>query len=140
MRSFRDRHSARKKVFLSLSGSIGSQLRDEFAKKNEKGLITQTSIAEKLGVNKSVVNRRLTGQVNMTEETLADMVWALGCCIKVEIFDPVDRPGLNHPLAPEIEIYSSTTPDNNIENTSIRNTITASRTAQIRMSKLQMAQ
>jgi hypothetical protein len=28
----------------------------------------------------------------MTTETIADMVWALGQCIEVDIFDPFDRP------------------------------------------------
>src|SRR5215831_14419973 len=84
--------SNRRQVYLSLAGSIEGQLRDAYAKRHAAKLDTQTSIAEKLGVDRSAVNRRLTGKTNMTVETLADMVWALGYCIDVNIFDPYEYP------------------------------------------------
>ncbi len=73
-------------------GSIESQLRDSYADLYESGAETQSSIAKRLGVGRSVINRRLTGQNNMTIETLADMVWALKRAIRVIVFDPlIDR-------------------------------------------------
>ncbi|MEM7006046.1 MAG: hypothetical protein AAF498_09200 [Pseudomonadota bacterium] len=88
MRSFDRKASNRRQVFLALVGSIESQLREAYARKHELEGETQSSLAEKLGVNRSVVNRRLRGHANMTIESVADMVWALGHCIDVDIVDP----------------------------------------------------
>lgn len=92
MRSFKRNPDNRRQVYLALVGQVEGQLRDVYAKRHEAGLETQSSVAEKLGVHRSVVHHRLTGRQNMTLETLADMAWALGCCIAVDIYDPADRP------------------------------------------------
>lgn len=88
MRSFRHKSDDKRSTYLGLAGSIESQLRQAYAKRHEQGRETQASLAEKLGVNRSAVNRRLLGHTNMTIETLANMVWALGYGVKIEIFDP----------------------------------------------------
>jgi hypothetical protein len=75
-------------MFLKLSHQIEGQLRDAYAEKNEAGVLNQSILAERLGVDRSVIHRRLTGKVNMTEETIADMVWGLEHDIEVRIFDP----------------------------------------------------
>jgi hypothetical protein len=67
-------------------------LREAYARRYEAGEANQVTLAEKLGIDKSAVHRRLTGRTNMTLETLADMAWALGHKVNVDIFDPVDRP------------------------------------------------
>lgn len=90
--SSRTKASNRRMFFLKLSGLIESQLRDAYAKKSELGLETQTSLAEKLGVHRSTVNKRLSGARNLTLETVADLIWALGQDVKVEIFDPNEQP------------------------------------------------
>lgn len=92
VRSFRiNKVDPRRATFLNLASQIGSQLREAYARRHEASQETQSGIARKLGIGRSAVNRRLTGQVNMTIETLADMVWALGYAIKVTIFDPVQN-------------------------------------------------
>jgi len=63
-------------------------LREAYDRLFQAGLVTQSSIAKKLGVDRSAVHHRLMGHTNMTIETIADMVWALNHAIKVEIFDP----------------------------------------------------
>lgn len=88
MSFFRTRIDSRRKVYLSLTGQVESQLRDAYAKKHETDGVTQTGLAQKLGVNRSAINHRLRGRVNMTLETLADMVWALGLAIQIVIYDP----------------------------------------------------
>jgi hypothetical protein len=75
-------------MFLKLSGMIEGQLRDAYAKKYEAGTLNQSSLAQKLGVNRSAVHHRLTGRTNMTIETIADMVWGLDHDIDLKIFDP----------------------------------------------------
>lgn len=85
---FQKRPSARRRVFLNLIAEIEGGLRAAFmrwsAEKNEN----QSGLAKILGINRSVVNRRLTGRANLTIATIADMVWALGYCIRVEIYHP----------------------------------------------------
>jgi transcriptional regulator with XRE-family HTH domain len=92
--SFRTKFSGRRATFLALSNDVERQLRDAYARKFEEG-VTQSALAEKLDVNRSAIHRRLTGRTNMTLETVADMVWALGQCVKVIIYDPATA-GQNH--------------------------------------------
>ena len=40
--------------------------------------ISQQSIADKIGVNRSVINRLLKGTANLTIRTVAEIAWALG--------------------------------------------------------------
>jgi DNA-binding XRE family transcriptional regulator len=91
VRFFRRQPNNRRSVYLNLVGSIESQLREAFAKRHDEEGLTQSALAGKLGVDRSAINRRLTGRVNMTAETLADMVWGLGHCVKIEIYDPKER-------------------------------------------------
>ncbi|MFK5599939.1 hypothetical protein ACFZ8E_23525 [Methylobacterium sp. HMF5984] len=49
---------------------------------------TLQSIADKLGVNKSVIYRQLSGEANLTVKTIADLSWALN---KEPVFDLIDR-------------------------------------------------
>lgn len=87
MLSFLQKIDNRRATYLNLVSSVESQLRDAYARLHESGLENQTSLAKKLGVGRSAINRRLTGKKNMTLETVADMVWALGASISVKIED-----------------------------------------------------
>lgn len=58
--------------------------------------ITQQSIALKLGVDRSVVNRWLTGEANLTLRTVGELAWALDCDISFEL------------RRPELELLSNT--------------------------------
>jgi hypothetical protein len=94
-------------MFLKLSGQIEGQLREAYAKKQAAGVLNQSILADRLEVNRSVINRRLNGNVNMTEESIADMVWAMDYDITVNIFDPLEskgnqRPTLAHVAVPPI--------------------------------------
>ena len=75
-------------MFLSLSNSIESQLRDAYTLRFETGRETLTSLGVKIGVNKSVISRKLNGHTNMTIESISDLIWALDFCIDVNIFEP----------------------------------------------------
>lgn len=52
-------------------------LRALYEEKNARK-VTQQSIANRLGVDRSVVNRRFMGLENMTIRSLAETLWALG--------------------------------------------------------------
>ena len=90
MPSSRQAPRARRQMFLKLSGQIEGQLREAYARKNEAGVLNQSSLGDKLGVDRSTIHRRLTGRANMTEETVADMVWGLEHDIEIRIFDPTE--------------------------------------------------
>jgi hypothetical protein len=87
-------------MFLKVSGQIEGQLREAYAKKHADGVLNQSILADRLGVNRSVVNRRLTGRVNMTEESIADMVWGLEYDIDIDIFDPAKTRANQKPTPP----------------------------------------
>jgi hypothetical protein len=75
-------------MYLSVASSVETQLREAYAYRHDHGLDNQTTIASKLGVGRSVVNKRLRGLMNMTIESISDMAWALGFAVIVHIFDP----------------------------------------------------
>jgi hypothetical protein len=87
--SSRRKSDPRRSIYLSLAGQIESQLREAYGRKFEAGLTTQSSLAKRLGINRSAVHHRLMGHTNMTIETIADMVWALDHDIRVRIYDPL---------------------------------------------------
>jgi transcriptional regulator with XRE-family HTH domain len=63
-------------------GSVRKALLKAAITEKEHNGITQQSIAEKLGVNRSVINRLLRGDTNLTLRSVAEIAWALG-------FEPV---------------------------------------------------
>lgn len=103
MRSSKPPVDSRRKVYLALSSSIESQLREAFLERFDAGDETQASLAKKLGVDRSSVNRRLRGEANMTIKTLADMVWALEHCVDVRIFDPRHEDSNGNMVIPEMD-------------------------------------
>jgi transcriptional regulator with XRE-family HTH domain len=56
---------------------------------------TQQQVAQELGVDRSVVNRRLKGNANLTARSIADFAYVLGKEIEVRFVDPVAAKGLN---------------------------------------------
>jgi transcriptional regulator with XRE-family HTH domain len=55
-----------------------SGMRNAFLRARSVSRITQQSIALKLGVGRSIINRRLLGRENMTVRTLGELAWAMG--------------------------------------------------------------
>lgn len=100
--SSRPKPSLRRQIYLALVSKVEGQIRDVFAKRAEIEGLTQAAVADKLGVHRAVINRRLNGRTNMTVETIADMAWAIGACVDVDIYDPAERPDRNHILAQEV--------------------------------------
>jgi plasmid maintenance system antidote protein VapI len=106
-------------MFLNLSAQIEGQLRDAYDRKFEASLATQSSLAKKLGINRSAVHKRLMGHTNMTTETIANMVWALDHAIKVEIYDLALDAGQNFSISqPEDTKSAKQLPPDHIGTTS----------------------
>ncbi len=49
--------------------------------------MTQQQVAEKLGVDRSVINRRLKGKANLTARSIAEFAYALDKDIIIELVD-----------------------------------------------------
>ncbi|SRR5579883_303276 len=62
--------------------------------KKETG-ISQQDVASQLGINKSVVNRLLRGNANLTLRTIAELAWALGYEIVFSIRKKQNKKGEN---------------------------------------------
>lgn len=85
---FQKRPDQRRRVFLNLIGEIENGLRDAYGIRHEQKRINQIKLAEKLGINRSVVHHRLTGRRNLTVRSIADLVWGLDWGVRVEFYDP----------------------------------------------------
>lgn len=92
MRSFQVDNDDRRRIYLAFVGSLESQLRELFGQRKAAGATSQQQIAAMLGVNKSVVNRRLNGADNLTAKSIADLVWAMDGVIEVKITAAEDCP------------------------------------------------
>jgi plasmid maintenance system antidote protein VapI len=57
---------------------VRAELQRAFVAEKSVRKITQQKVAELLGVNRSVVNRQLTGEENLTLRSVAELAWALG--------------------------------------------------------------
>jgi hypothetical protein len=57
--------------------------------------LTPNAIAEKLECRRSLVNRQLIGDANLTLRSVAELSWALGREINFELRKPADEAGQN---------------------------------------------
>ncbi len=58
--------------------SVNSELRHALVTEKSERKLTQQAIADKLGVNRSVINRRFMGLENMTARSIGELLWAIG--------------------------------------------------------------
>jgi len=77
-------------TYLALVGAVESQLRELYSIRHENDGVSQTDLANKLGIDKSSVHRKLIGASNLTLQSLADLVWGLDGVIDLEI-SPVEE-------------------------------------------------
>jgi len=78
----------RRQMYLSLASSVQSQFREAYGARHENSLDNQVTLANKLGVGRSAVNKRLRGLMNYTLESISDLAWALGYAVIIKIFNP----------------------------------------------------
>ena len=83
------------------AGRFIARVRDELlrvlSEKKKEGL-TQQALAQRLGVNRSVINRQLSGESNLTLRSLAEIAWAMDMELSFELRHPEIAPGRNEPL------------------------------------------
>ena len=75
----------------------GELLRALSLRKSEGGLPQQV-LAEKLGIQRSLINRQLAGEANLTLRSLADLAWAMDMEISFELKKPMAKAGQNQPV------------------------------------------
>jgi len=57
--------------------------------------MTQQQVAEKLEVDRSVINRRLSGKANLTARSIAEFAYAFDKVVTVEFKDKIDNTNKN---------------------------------------------
>lgn len=77
--SFQMRLDARSRKSARFIAKVHKQMQDAFVRSYKSTGMTQQKLAEKLGVDRSFVNRKLSGEGNLTLRTIADFAWALDC-------------------------------------------------------------
>ena len=65
------------------------------AEEHRKSGVTQSDIARTIGVHRSVINRELRGQKDITLGRVAELAWALGRTPSLELPERTPRPGTN---------------------------------------------
>lgn len=75
----------------------GELLRALSERKSERGL-SQEALARKLDTKRSLINRQLSGESNLTLRSLADLAWAMDLEISFELRKPAVSAGQNQPI------------------------------------------
>jgi transcriptional regulator with XRE-family HTH domain len=82
-RSFRI--DKRRRSYLRLIGEIKHALAQALAEEHAERGLTMAEMARTLEVDRSHISRKLSGETNMTLETLADLAYALDRPVKVSL-------------------------------------------------------
>src|SRR5687767_12811512 len=82
-RSFRI--DKRRRSYLRLIGEIKHALAQALAEEHAERGLTMAEMARTLDVDRSHISRKLSGETNMTLETLADLAYALDRPVKVSL-------------------------------------------------------
>ena len=80
-------------------GKLRSDLQAAFIAERKSRKLTQQAVATTLNVNRSVVNRQLTGIENLTVKSAVELAWAMGWETKIEVYKPSATPGQNERLS-----------------------------------------
>lgn len=78
---------------------VQGELLRALAERKKESRFSQQSLANKLEVHRSLVNRQLTGEANLTLRSLADLAWAMDLEIELELRKPRLEAGKNQTSA-----------------------------------------
>jgi transcriptional regulator with XRE-family HTH domain len=79
-------------------GRVRSELLKSLSEKKIETGLSQQELARRLGVHRSLINRQLSGESNLTLRSLADIAWAMDMEIVFELRKLTPSPGQNEPL------------------------------------------
>jgi hypothetical protein len=98
MPSFRTSLTPHKRAAARFVVGVRRALLKGLADENRHTGVTQTSIAQSLGVHRSVINRELRGSSNMTLGKVAELACAMGFEPHFELRRPAQKAGQNTPI------------------------------------------
>jgi transcriptional regulator with XRE-family HTH domain len=78
-------------------GRVRSELLRALSERKTEGGFSQQALAERLDLERALVNRQLSGEANLSLRSLADLAWAMGMEISFELKQPATRAGQNQP-------------------------------------------
>ena len=79
-------------------GRVRGELLRALSKRKSEGRLPQQALAEKLGIERSLINRQLAGESNLTLRSLADLAWAMDMEISFELKEAEGKAGQNQPV------------------------------------------
>ena len=92
---------------------VRTELQKALEEEKAKRKLTQAELARLLGVDRSVINKQLTGAGNLTLRSIADLAWALDREIVFSLPPVQVRPGSNMVMsgwATDIPVYMPAAP------------------------------
>lgn len=93
-------------------GAVRKSLINAALEEKQRHGLTQQKVADCLGVNRSVINRMLRGEVNLTLRSVAELAWAMGWQphFSLRRIDRADRNNSEVETAPPYHVTQPTTP------------------------------
>jgi hypothetical protein len=79
-------------------GRVRGELLRALAEKKAKTPLPQQVLAEKLGIQRTLINRQLSGEADLSLRSLADLAWAMDMEISFELKKPQAKAGQNQPM------------------------------------------
>ncbi|WP_158047079.1 helix-turn-helix transcriptional regulator [Skermanella pratensis] len=96
MRTRSFRIDERRRSYLRLVSEIKHVLAQALAEEQERRGLTMAEMARILEVDRSHISRKLSGETNMTLETLADLAYALDRPVQISLLPRPVRHDVNH--------------------------------------------
>ena len=78
MISFKYEIGEKKRVGSRFISHVRKEIQNAYLAEKKERKLTQQAVAEKLGVNRSSVNRQLMGEENITLRSAAELLWGIG--------------------------------------------------------------
>ena len=79
-------------------GRVRGELLRALSERKSEGGLSQEALARKLDTERSLINRQLSGESNLTLRSLADLAWAMDLEISFELKKPAAEAGQNQPI------------------------------------------
>lgn len=79
-------------------GRVRGELLRALSERKSEGGLSQEALARKLDTERSLINRQLSGESNLTLRSLADLAWAMDLEISFELKKPSAEAGQNQPV------------------------------------------
>jgi hypothetical protein len=76
-------------------GRVRNELLRALAERKANSAFPQQALAEKLRIERSQINRQLSGEANLSLRSLADLAWAMDMEISFELKTPAAKAGQN---------------------------------------------